>query len=39
VNLPVWAVFLVVGPVLALLMNGLTYLLFRYRWWRAGATI
>jgi ABC-type transport system involved in multi-copper enzyme maturation permease subunit len=39
INLPVWAVYLMLSPALACLINGLTYLLFRYRWWRAGATI
>jgi ABC-type transport system involved in multi-copper enzyme maturation permease subunit len=36
---PLWAVYLVVNPLLALVINGLTYLLFRWRWWRAGTTM
>lgn len=38
-NLPVWSAYLLVNPVLCLGFAGLTYLAFRYRWWRAGATI
>jgi ABC-type transport system involved in multi-copper enzyme maturation permease subunit len=37
-NLPVWAVYLIVNPVLCLVLVGFTYLAFRWRWWRAGAT-
>lgn len=39
VNLPVWAAFLIVTPPLCLVLYGITYVAFRYRWWKAGATI
>jgi ABC-type transport system involved in multi-copper enzyme maturation permease subunit len=38
-DLPVWAIFLVLMPVLCLALNGLTYLAFRWRWWKAGVTL
>lgn len=38
-NLPVWAAYLLINPLLCLGLFGLTYIAFRYRWWRAGATI
>ncbi len=37
VNQPVWVVFLVLGPVFCAFLYFLTYLAFRWRWWRAGA--
>ncbi|HWE35822.1 MAG TPA: ABC transporter permease subunit, partial [Isosphaeraceae bacterium] len=36
-GMPVWEAFLLVTPPLCLVLNGLTYLAFRWRWWRAGA--
>jgi ABC-type transport system involved in multi-copper enzyme maturation permease subunit len=39
VNLPLWAGYLLVNPLLALVIYGVTYLCFRYRWWRASATV
>ncbi len=38
-ELPVWAVYLIVMPPLCLVFLVITYLAFRYRWWKAGATI
>jgi ABC-type transport system involved in multi-copper enzyme maturation permease subunit len=38
-NAPVWAVFLVVTLPLCLGFLAVTYYAFRYRWWKAGATI
>jgi ABC-type transport system involved in multi-copper enzyme maturation permease subunit len=35
-KLPVWAAFLVVYPPFCVLLYGVTYLAFRWRWWRAG---
>ena len=35
-GLPVWAIFLVLYPPLSLLFLGITYLVFRWRWWKAG---
>ena len=37
-NLPVWAVFLGLYPPLCCVLFGVTYLAFRWRWWRAGGT-
>jgi len=37
-NVPVWAVFLGLYPPLCLVLFGMTYLAFRWRWWRAGGT-
>ena len=36
-KLPVWAAFLILSPPLCLVLNGFTYLAFRFRWWKAGA--
>jgi len=36
VGLPVWAIFLCLYPPLCLAFLGVTYLAFRWRWWRAG---
>ena len=36
VRLPVWAIFLCIYPPLGLAFFGVTYLAFRWRWWRAG---
>ncbi len=38
IGLPVWAVFLMIYPVIALVLYGATYVAFRYRWWKAGGT-
>jgi ABC-type transport system involved in multi-copper enzyme maturation permease subunit len=38
VGLPVWAVFLLLYPILAVLLYAATYLAFRIRWWKAGGT-
>ncbi len=37
-GLPVWAVFLLIYPVIALILYGATHVAFRYRWWKAGGT-
>ena len=37
-KLPVWALFLLIYPPLCLLLYFVTYLAFRWRWWRAGGT-
>jgi ABC-type transport system involved in multi-copper enzyme maturation permease subunit len=37
-DLPVWAIFLMMYPPLCVLLFGVTYLAFRWRWWRAGGT-
>lgn len=37
-NLPVWAAYLLVTPPFCLVLIGVTYLAFRWRWWRAGAS-
>ncbi|MFO0953964.1 MAG: ABC transporter permease [Isosphaeraceae bacterium] len=36
VDLPVWAVFLLMYPPVCLLGYGLTCLVFRWKWWKAG---
>jgi len=36
VPLPVWANFLMIYPPVCVLLYGLTYLAFRWRWWKAG---
>ena len=36
VDLPVWTIFLALYPPLSLLFLGITYLAFRWRWWKAG---
>ena len=33
---PVWAIFLILYPILSLLFVGVACLAFRWRWWRAG---
>jgi ABC-type transport system involved in multi-copper enzyme maturation permease subunit len=38
VGLPVWAIFLAIYPPICLVLIGITYLAFRWRWWRAGGT-
>jgi ABC-type transport system involved in multi-copper enzyme maturation permease subunit len=38
-GLPVWAVYLLTTPPLCLVLFALTYLAFRWRWWKAGITI
>jgi len=35
-DLPVWTWFLALYPPLCLILYGVTYLAFRWRWWRAG---
>jgi hypothetical protein len=35
-SLPVWAIFLCIYPPLCMILLGVTYLAFRWRWWRAG---
>jgi len=37
-ELPVWAIFLGLYPPLCVLFFAVTYLAFRWRWWRAGGT-
>jgi hypothetical protein len=37
-ELPVWAIFLGLYPPLCVLLFGITYLAFRWRWWKAGGT-
>jgi ABC-type transport system involved in multi-copper enzyme maturation permease subunit len=39
IGLPVWAIFLVLNPILCLILFGFTYLAFRWRWWRASNTL
>lgn len=34
--LPVWAIFLAIYPPLSLVFVGISYLAFRWRWWKAG---
>jgi ABC-type transport system involved in multi-copper enzyme maturation permease subunit len=36
IQLPVWAIFLCLYPPLGLIFFWITYLAFRWRWWRAG---
>ncbi|HEV3164326.1 MAG TPA: ABC transporter permease subunit, partial [Isosphaeraceae bacterium] len=38
-GLPVWAAFLALYPPLCLVLFGVTYLAFRWRWWKAGNTV
>jgi ABC-type transport system involved in multi-copper enzyme maturation permease subunit len=38
-GLPVWAVFLGFYPPLCLLLLGVTYVAFRWRWWKASNTV
>ena len=35
-GLPVWAIFLCLYPPLCVVLFAVTYLAFRWRWWRAG---
>ena len=37
-GLPVWAAFLMLYPILAVVLYGATYVAFRFRWWKAGGT-
>ena len=37
-KLPLWAVFLLVYPPACVGLFGMTYLAFRWRWWRAGGS-
>ena len=39
VGLPIWAVYLLITPPLCLVLFVMTYFVFRWRWWKAGATI
>jgi ABC-type transport system involved in multi-copper enzyme maturation permease subunit len=36
IQLPVWAVFLIIYPPLILLFFWVSYMAFRWRWWRSG---
>jgi len=36
IALPVWAIFLAIYPPLSLVFMGISYLAFRWRWWKAG---
>src|SRR5262249_36076855 len=36
IRLPVWAIFRCIYPPLSLAFFWVTYLTFRWRWWRAG---
>ena len=36
IQLPVWAIFLLIYPPLSLFFFWVTYLAFRWRWWRSG---
>ncbi len=38
-GLPLWAGYLIFNPLLALILFGLTYLCFRWRWWRAAEAV
>jgi ABC-type transport system involved in multi-copper enzyme maturation permease subunit len=39
VGLPVWAAYLIVAPILSAGLFGITYVTFRWRWWKAGNAI
>lgn len=39
VKLPIWAVFLALSIPLCLVLYGIMYVAFRYRWWKASNTI
>jgi ABC-type transport system involved in multi-copper enzyme maturation permease subunit len=39
VQQPVWVIFLVLEPAICVVLYGVTYLAFRWRWWRAGNAI
>jgi ABC-type transport system involved in multi-copper enzyme maturation permease subunit len=36
INWPLWAVYITLNPLLALVINFVTYVVFRIRWWRAA---
>lgn len=36
---PVWVVYLILAPILCLILYGITYLAFRWRWWRASGSM
>ena len=36
IQLPVWAVFLIIYPPLSLIFFWVSYMAFRWRWWRSG---
>ena len=36
-GVPLWAAFLLFYPPLCLVLHGITLLVFRWRWWRAGS--
>jgi ABC-type transport system involved in multi-copper enzyme maturation permease subunit len=38
-HLPVWAIFLAIDPPLCFIGIIISYLAFRWRWWKAGVTI
>ena len=38
-GLSVWAAYLALYPPLCLALYALTYLAFRWRWWKAGNTV
>jgi ABC-type transport system involved in multi-copper enzyme maturation permease subunit len=37
IELPVWAIFLAIYPLLSLLFFAISYVAFRYRWWKSGS--
>jgi hypothetical protein len=37
-KLPVWALFLLIYPPFCVVLYFVTYLTFRWRWWRAGGS-
>ncbi len=39
IGLPLWAGYLIFNPVLALVLFGLTSMLFRLRWWKASNAV
>ncbi len=38
-GIPLWMAYLVLNPLICLACFGLTYIIFRWRWWKAGSTI
>ncbi|HKI16973.1 MAG TPA: ABC transporter permease, partial [Isosphaeraceae bacterium] len=36
IKLPIWSIFLGIYPLVSALFFWITYLAFRWRWWRAG---
>jgi ABC-type transport system involved in multi-copper enzyme maturation permease subunit len=38
-DLPVWTVYLAIAPILCAVLYAVTYVAFRWRWWKAGNTI